>query len=1156
MRHTYRNLFIIAVVLGLLGWAIVPPEENLRLGKDLRGGVSLVYSVQIEPGDNAEAVLDQTIEVLKQRVDPDGQLDIAMIARGRDQIEITMPLPSERVTELRDNFERAMLPLEEQNITSDEFDAAVRQDINDFRVMLDSWGWVVGTPNYDAAIEAFTSFGQARASRAIEPQVLEQFGDGSPQHLENIQATVAFEINYENERDNLVLSLADPATVREVLLLSDVPTVKIDSETNEPFEIPGARARAWQEIEERHQGQIAEITVAREAWEAYEIERRTLDDPQDLVRLLRGAGVLTFRISVAPGDHPREGELRNDLLNNGPRAVQSNDTGWYRLNEIESWFNTTAELQALQFNPAGFFLQRGYVVEQYGGVYYMLCWDTRGQRLTPAEGDWSVANAFTGQDRLGKPAINFAMDARGATLLGSLTEAHVGRQMAVLLDDQVYTAPTLQSRIATSGQITGDFTELERRYIINVLNAGSLRARLSAEPISVSTIGPELGEDNKQAGIKAGYWAIGAVSVFMVLYYFTSGIVACLTLVCSAVMILGAMSLNRAAFTLPGIAGVVLTFGMAVDANVLIYERIREELREGKDIRSAVRSGFGKALPSIVDGNVTNLIVCVVLAYFGTQEIRGFAITLGIGVAATLFSALFIARTVFSLFVERIALWKNINSLPRAIPPLGRLLEPKFDWMKLQYVFITISVSLVLAGIVTAASRGKDLFDNEFLGGTQVTLRLSDPETREPVLLERGVVQERVQSLGEGLDEDNPLRELRQAEVLVISPDETGLKSSTFLVKTTATDEQAVLDAVLQEFRDVLSSPPPLMFDGGDASNSADAPIYALINGDLQRDAGLLDNLSDVSAFLGGAATVVANIDPPVPYESILERIDEMTRQRDFRDLGSRTRETLLLEGTADEAVSVVVLTLDPSVSALDQQRFRPEVMEREWELIREALRRAPTPASVQTFSPAIAQSFQIQATTAVIISFLCILIYIWVRFGSVRYSLAAIVTLLHDVVIAIFLIALAEIAYDWNPDLCQKFGILPFRIDLSLVAAMLTIVGYSLNDTIIIMDRIRENRGKLDYASRSVINASINQTLSRTIVTSGTTFIATLILFVFGGEGVRAFSYALLAGIVIGTYSSIAVAAPLVWSSKADRSLGRDKQGSADSGGGQPSPA
>jgi SecD/SecF fusion protein len=212
-----------------------------------------------------------------------------------------------------------------------------------------------------------------------------------------------------------------------------------------------------------------------------------------------------------------------------------------------------------------------------------------------------------------------------------------------------------------------------------------------------------------------------------------------------------------------------------------------------------------------------------------------------------------------------------------------------------------------------------------------------------------------------------------------------------------------------------------------------------------------------------------------------------------------------------------------------------------EWDMAVEALGSYTTLASVQSFSSVIAEDFKNTAVVAVFLSLVLILIYIWVRFGSVRYSMAAIATLLHDVLFAIGLIAMAEILYDneITASIAHSLLIEPFKIDLTLVAAILTIIGYSLNDTIVIMDRIRENRGRMPYATKKVVNDSINQTISRTLITSGTTLIATLILYTMGGPGVRAFSYALLCGVIVGTYSSIAVAAPLVWSRRKDISAG-----------------
>ncbi|MBZ0172175.1 MAG: protein translocase subunit SecF, partial [Phycisphaerales bacterium] len=271
---------------------------------------------------------------------------------------------------------------------------------------------------------------------------------------------------------------------------------------------------------------------------------------------------------------------------------------------------------------------------------------------------------------------------------------------------------------------------------------------------------------------------------------------------------------------------------------------------------------------------------------------------------------------------------------------------------------------------------------------------------------------------------------------------------------------------------------------------------------------------------------------------SIEQRIAQMRGKPDYSATLDRRVHIEVLEGTEDAVETAVILVWDQGVSFIQNEAvWNDSLATLEWELTVEALGSTTTLASVQNFSSVIAEDFKNTAVVAVFLSLLLILIYIWVRFGSVRYSLAAIITIVHDVLTAIGLIALAEILYDHEitASIARSMLIEPFKIDLNLVAAILTIIGYSLNDTIVIMDRIRENRGRMPYATKKIVNDSINQTISRTVITSGTTLLATLILYTMGGPGVRAFSYALLCGVIVGTYSSIAVASPFVWSRKRD---------------------
>ncbi len=1161
MRHILRNA-IFAVGLAVLAvWAITPTQDKLRLGKDLRGGTTLVYSVQIDPGQDARETIGKTIEILKERVDPSGLLEIQMIAQGQDRIEVTMPLPNDEVKALRAKLDEELAELDRETVDPDQWERAMRLGDDERRALMESLSGgrddlIVRMRDaaslYDDAAAAREAYGAAEADGASEDD------------LDMLAAAAAdAELAYEAARDEVLAAGLSAEEMRRVLELSDRSRpLRDESGEFQPYDSP--RTRELNRIEREYPAQWPQVERVLEAYNTYISERTSLDDPEDLKRLISAAGVPSFRITIDPGGtgsdntHPDEERLRQELQEKGPLNVRARDARWCRINKIENWYDSVAELRFLEEDPSAFWRSRGLVGERYQGEHWVLCWDTRANRLTQDDGDWSVSRAFQTQDQVGRPAVGFQMDERGALRLGQLTGGNVGNKMAVLLDEQVYTAPVLNAAISRSGVIEGDFSSEELNYIIRVLTAGSLQAALSPEPLSQNTIAPEFGADNLVSGRNAGLIALAAVSAFMVFYYFVYGVVAVISLLFNALLILGAMALARAAFTLPGIAGVILTFGMAVDANVLIYERIREEQRKGADLRTATRLGFSKALSSIVDGNVTNLIVCFVLANLGTQEIKGFAITLGIGVVGTMISALFVSRLILALLVDVMRV-KTLRMLPTVVPAIERALEPSIDWMKARYVFVLISLAGVALGVGMIVYQGEKMLDTEFRGGTQVTLELGDDDAGQQIMLTRADVQARVYAIAEGLGETAPLRPLRAAEVIPVNPEDDGVTSDRFQIKTYATDQNAVIESIVTEFAEELDSRPPLSFDGRNAVDVEEAPLGPILSGRLGEAIGRPEFRNDVTEYIGGVAILLEDLRPMPTLESLRERLAQTRGGESFSRTLNRVSDVILLAGTPDAVEAAAIVVADEGLSYFDNRElWEDEVAATEWALTTTALTDTTTLASVQSFSPVIAETFQQTAIVAVVLSLLLILIYIWVRFGSVRYSAAAIVCLLHDVMIMIGLIAMAEILYDHDvtAGLAQSVGIQPFKIDLNLVAAILTIIGYSLNDTIIIMDRIRENRGKLPYASREVINQSINQTISRTVITSGTTFLATLILYVFGGEGVRAFSYALLAGVAVGTYSSIAVAAPLVWSRKASGpsdyatpGLGGGGEGSADGG-------
>jgi SecD/SecF fusion protein len=1135
MRTLILRFFLIAAVLAIAVWSIVPPEKKLRLGKDLRGGVSLTYAVQIQPGDPSD-VVTRVIDVLKDRVDPEGQLDISMVQQGQDQIEITMPLPNERVKRMRAEFDAELAKLEGVSIEAAQFERVMRMEPGARQAEI---ARLAGQDERrtELLVRAAAAFDDAQAARR-ELEATRQDPTRQAEVDEITLRTAAAEIAYEQARTDALTATISPAEVRRALNLSDRARRLAGERGAAPVVLPSPREQALERLYTQHPEMKEQLDRVLATFNRYAQERTRLDDPADLKRMLAGAGVLDFRITVRPDAHPEEQRLRSELIERGPRNVQVTDARWFKINKIDGWFDTAGALDALLANPRGYFASSyGLVAEEYDGEYWILAWDNLGNRLTQAEGRWAVDGASQGVDQLGRPAINFTMSNRGAALLAELTSNHVSNNMAVVLDDEIYTAPRLNSRIGKSGQITGTFSDPELRYIIRVLAAGSLQAKLSSEPISESTVGPNLGLDNLQKGLRAGVIALVVIAGFMIVYYFGAGAIAVVALICNALLLLAIMSLNQAAFTLPGIAGIILTFGMAVDANVLIFERMREEIIKGNDLRTSARLGFSKAMSAIVDGNVTNLIVCVVLFWVATPEIRGFAITMGIGVLTTLFATLFISRQIFIGLVDY-GPWKRASMLPLAIPAIDRILTPNINWLKLRYIFWSMSAVYIALGLGMVVFQNREMLDIDFRGGTQMTVELSQDGERQ--IRTRREIEERIQAVGAEAARGHDLAYLRTATILPLNPQADGVSSDTFVIRTLAENQQLVTSSVLTALSDIVEAQPALMLRGIAAREHRAAPVAPVVSGVLGDDLGRSEFRDDIRPFIGGVAILLEDIQPPQSLEALRARLEQTRGGPDFSDTLVRQRDIRVVEGTEEAVQSAAVLVRSERINFFESEtRWHNELAAREWEIIRRALGESTTPASVQNFSAAIASQFQARAIVAIVMSFMLIGIYVWVRFGALRYSLAAIVPLIHDVLTVIGIIALIEILYNipsLQPTLAS-LGLLPFKIDLTMVAALLTLVGYSLNDSIVVMDRVRENRGKLPYASANAINSALNQTISRTVITSGTTLFATIVLYSFGGEGIRGFAFILTLGIIFGTYSTLALSAPIVWSRRADRS-------------------
>lgn len=1133
MRPILRTAIITLVFLGVAIWAIIPPKEKLRLGKDLRGGASLVYSVQIKSGEDAKAVLAETIDVLRKRVDPDGLLEISMVPQGRDRIEITMPLPNDDVKKLKKDFEDELAKIGRGAIKGERLDQLLRTpaDQRESEIQKLTGG---DAKRIDLLRAAGTAWDASAAKRA-ELDAAKAAGKTGDELDALVDAAAASEKAADDASASVIRSAVSPEEVRKALLLSSRERTLRDQESGAVVSLGSARDRAIKKLREAHPEISGDLDNVIKSYDIYTKQRRSLDDPQDLIRMLRGAGVLSFRITIQPGWNPTEEmRLRQELIDRGPRNIRSSEARWYKINDISTWYNSTNELKMLDRDPAEFFRGRGYIGAEHNGEYYLLCWDTRKTRLTTAEGIWKVARAYESRDELGRPCIAFEMDPRGGVLLGELTKDHVQEQMAVILDDEVYTAPRLQSAISKSGQITGDFDQRERQYVIRTLAAGSLQAKLSPEPMSVSVLGPDMGFDNLRLGLKAGLYSFVVCAGFLICYYFTCGGIAFLGLLVNCLLLLGAMALNRAAFTLPGIAGVILTFAMAVDSNVLVFERMREEITgRGADLRTAVRLGYSKAMSAIVDGNLTNLIVCLVLGFVGTPEIKGFAITMGIGVLTTLFAQLTFTRLIFDIMIEKLG-WRKTSMLPMAVPAVQRAFTLNVDWMKYRGIFYTVFLGLIGLAVTMIVTRGSKMLDTEFVGGTAVTLRTGADQAGKPHSLKRQDVADRLNKAAENHPDLAPLR---NADVQVVNPEADGVTSHTFTIKTSLTDSKSISGALSEVFGDVVDARPRLRFEKVDAATPRESPTYPILSPVLGQSIDRPGIRNSVQDYIGGLAIVIENLQPPQPLNVLRERLDQTRDEPEFAATLGRTHDLVVIDGAEDQVKSAVLLVRDENINYFSGEGiWTSDLRDIEWNAVVQAMGESTTFLNAQTIGPAVADQFTAQAIVALALSTLLVVIYVWVRFNSVRYSIASIVPTLIDCLSATGLIALAELIYDASPGLAQSLGLLPFKIDLTVIASILTILGYSINDKIVVLDRIRENRGKLPFASRKIINDSINQTMSRTLMTGSTTILSTFILYLVGGEAVRSFAYSLGLGVIIGTISSIALGAPLVWAKKYDR--------------------
>ncbi len=748
----------------------------------------------------------------------------------------------------------------------------------------------------------------------------------------------------------------------------------------------------------------------------------------------------------------------------------------------------------------------------YGEVYPL---DSQGRGLVIFErkndrvtGDF-LRKASPTTDENGRLAVSFLFYPQGATRFSRLTGKYHGKggeqfkyRLSILLDEQIHSAPQINAVISSQGIIQGRFTREEVDELVNVLNAGALAVPILKDPISEQTVSPLLGEEVRRKGIMAIGIAGAAVFIFMLLYYRFAGVVANTCLVLNILLVIGTMAMIDATFTLPGLAGIVLTIGMAVDANVLIFERMREERTRGSSPRMAIQNGFGRAFTAIIDANMTTLIVAVVLYMIGTDQVRGFAVTLFIGIIMSMFTALYFGRLIFDL-CERKRWLKE---------PIGKSLisPPQLDFIGKRRIAFVVSLLLIIAGMSTLFMRGSDNLDIDFSGGTMLTFELTEPQEFSDVknALQTGFA-----------DESITVEKLSD-----IGGDESSEKGRMFRVRSKKPDTEVVEDEVrkiLKEQNYELQTVAATVGDIETGTTDAEAEADDSFRGfrvPLTFEPAITESRIR-QAFensLGELSQPIPDSDESAPvYErpaSLFKVVDlDESSEAQTGDDESAQSEPLYSSATLQVLPVVKRDDLDKAVgnmvSSFAEANF----------------------AEVNNFSSSVGDEMQQSALMAMVVSLVAIVAYIWFRFQRITFGLAAVLALVHDVLVVLGGVAL--VSYGASQMGITFLKLEDFKINLPMIAAFMTIVGYSLNDTIVVFDRIREVRGKNPALTEQMINTSLNQTLSRTLLTSLTTWIVVAILYWFGGEGIHGFAFCLVLGVIVGTYSSIYVASPaLLW--------------------------
>ena len=926
-------------------------EKELNLGLDLKGGMNVTMEVSVSDilrvlsGHNTSDIFNQAIALANQKQKTSGADYLTLFFESFYELDPDAQLASIFSTfELKDKVSLNSTNAEVEKVISEEVNGAIDNSFNVLRTRIDRFGVV--QPN----IQKLSQTGRIliELPGIKEPERVRKLLQGS--------ANLEFWETYD-----LVEIFPQLIQINDELAKANASTEAAQTEVKEE--------KATEVVDD-----IEALVEATDSLAQAEADQKAALEEFKKNNPLFAA----IQLSVNQANQPYQGPVVGTAHYTDTAKVMDMLTSQVAKSILPRDLHLCWTVKSIDAAEA--YYQLVALKSQTSGRPSL-----EGDVITDARADFGQTSAYAN--------VSMTMNAEGARDWQRITGSNIGKSIAIVLDGYVYSFPTVQNEIAGgNSQITGNFTVEEAKDLANTLNSGKMPA--PARIIQEDVVGPSLGKEAITAGMWSFVLGFILIMLYMICYYgFTAGMIANFALLCNVFLLAGILSSFSAVLTLPGIAGIVLTMGMAVDANVLIYERIREERRAGKNLRRAIEDGFSGAISAIIDSNVTSFLTGAILAIFGTGPIKGFAVTYMIGIVSSFLTAVFVCRLLLEAYAKR----ENAKELNFTTKLMQNFLQnTKVNFIGGRKVTYIISGIIIVLGALALNPNffGKLNLGIDFSGGRNYIVRFAQDVNTEEV--------------------------------------------------------NASLDNVFMEAKAEL----------GDEESFA---LNVITIGDANQ----------------------VRISTNYLINDNSENVEE-------------TIEKLLYEGCKP------FLPEDITLGEFKSTEINPEI----------------GIMQSQKVGPAVADDITQSAIWAVLAALLGIFLYVLIRFRNVAFSIGALVGLAHDA-----LFVLGAYALLWK--------VMPFsmEIDQSFIAAILTIIGYSINDTVVVFDRVREYKGL--YPKRELIsniNNALNDTLSRTFSTSMSTFVVLLAIFCFGGETIRGFVFALMLGVIIGTYSTLFVATPIAY--------------------------